>query len=355
MGRGRGSPARRGFACTARRQDPPGRSPTLSRQSRRPRGCRRRTRYCRRTPSAQRRLPPQPGLPRAAGRGYRRYPRADRSSVTSPEASLWGVSSNGRGRGLAHRRGFSLGGQPGRVDLGGMVRPTSRLPPGSSGHCHGTAPCLVTGSGADSTAAGHRPTLSAWWWSSISCGCPPSPTHGRRGAAYPRDARPRRWLVAADTAVLAIAARVWPGAAVTLEGLSGGITNLNSKATTPSGAFVIRLFGRDSELLAIDRETEQAATSMAAQLGIGPEVVACAPREGYLVTRFLPGQHFTAEQMRAPGVMAQVAATLRVLPQCTPHPGTLDPLAVVDFYRHNAQTRGDDPGDDYAWAALIAG
>jgi hypothetical protein len=72
---------------------------------------------------------------------------------------------------------------------------------------------------------------------------------------------------------------------VALEELSGGITNLNYKATTPSGTFVIRLFGRDSELLAIDRETEQAATSMAARLGIGPEVAACAPREGYLVTR----------------------------------------------------------------------
>jgi len=135
--------------------------------------------------------------------------------------------------------------------------------------------------------------------------------------------------VAADTAALAIAARIWPGAAVTLEELSGGLTNLNYKATTPSGTFVIRLFGRDAGLLAIDRETEQAATSMAARLGIGPEVVACAPREGYLVTRFLPGQQLTAEQMRAPGVMAQVAATLRVLHQGPPIPGTLDPFAIA--------------------------
>ena len=49
--------------------------------------------------------------------------------------------------------------------------------------------------------------------------------------------------------------------------LSGGLTNLDYKATTPSGTFVIRLFGRDAELLAIDRETEQAATSMAVRRG----------------------------------------------------------------------------------------
>ena len=162
--------------------------------------------------------------------------------------------------------------------------------------------------------------------------------------------------MAGDTAAaLAIAARVWPGAPVTLEELPGGLTNLNYKATTSAGAFVIRLFGRDAELLAIDRETERAAASMAARLGIGPEVVAYAPQEGYLVTGFLPGQHLTVEQMRTPGVMAQVAATLRVLHQGPPIPGTLDPFAVVDFYRHNAVTRGADPGDDYAWAKPIAG
>ena len=160
--------------------------------------------------------------------------------------------------------------------------------------------------------------------------------------------------MAADTAALAIAARIWPGARVTLEELPGGLTNLNYKATTPSGAFVIRLFGRDAELLAIDREAERAAASMAAGLGIGPEVVGCAPREGYLVTRFLPGQQLTAGQMRAPGVMARVAATLRVLHQGPPIPGAVDPFAVVDFYRHNAVDRGADPGDDYAWAKPIA-
>ena len=160
--------------------------------------------------------------------------------------------------------------------------------------------------------------------------------------------------MAEDTAALGIAARLWPGAPVALEGLPGGLTNLNYKATTPDGAYVIRLFGRDAELLAIDRKAERAAASMAASLGIAPEVVACAPREGYLVTRFLPGQRLTAEQMRAPGTMARVAATLRTLHHGPPIPGVVDPFGVVDFYRDNAVARGADPGDDYAWAKPIA-
>jgi thiamine kinase-like enzyme len=160
--------------------------------------------------------------------------------------------------------------------------------------------------------------------------------------------------MATDPAALRIAGRLWPGAPVTLEELPGGLTNLNYKATTPTGAYVIRLFARDAELLAIDRDAELAAASMAARLGIGPDVVACAPREGYLVTRFLPGQQPTAEQLRAPAMMARVTTALRILHHGPPIPGALDPFAVVDFYRDNAVARGADPGDDYAWAKPIA-
>ena len=154
---------------------------------------------------------------------------------------------------------------------------------------------------------------------------------------------------------LRIAGRLWPGVPVALEELPGGLTNLNYKATTPAGAYVIRLFARNAELLGIDRDAELAAASMAARLGIGPDVVACAPREGYLVTRFLPGQQPTAEQLRTPAMMARVTAALRILHHGPRIPGVLDPFAVVDFYREGALARGTDAGSDYWWARPLAG
>lgn len=151
-----------------------------------------------------------------------------------------------------------------------------------------------------------------------------------------------------------IAARLWPGDPVVLEELRGGITNVNYKASTPDGTYVIRLFGHDAGLLAIDRETERAATSMAAELGIGPELVVSAPHEGYLVTRFLPGNPVAPAQMRSAATLAEVAATLRTLHQGPAIPGTLNPFTVVDVYRDNAIARGGDPVEDYAWARPIA-
>jgi aminoglycoside phosphotransferase (APT) family kinase protein len=160
--------------------------------------------------------------------------------------------------------------------------------------------------------------------------------------------------MAADTVALGVAARIWPGAPVTLEELPGGLTNLNYKATTPDGSYVIRLFARNAELLAINRDVELAAASMAARLGIGPDVVACELREGYLVTRFLPGQQPSAEQLRTPAMMGRVTAALRIMHHGEPIPGVLDPFAVVDFYRDNAVARSVDPGAEYSWARPIA-
>jgi aminoglycoside phosphotransferase (APT) family kinase protein len=160
--------------------------------------------------------------------------------------------------------------------------------------------------------------------------------------------------MAGDTDARRVAARLWPGAPVVLEELPGGLTNLNYKAVTPAGSYVIRLFARNAELLAIDRDAELAAASLAARLGIGPDVVACAPGEGYMVTRFLPGQQPAAGQMRVPAVMARVTAALRILHRGAPIPGVLDPFAVADFYRDNALARGIDAGTDYWRARPVA-
>ena len=59
-----------------------------------------------------------------------------------------------------------------------------------------------------------------------------------------------------------------------VENLPGGLTNRNLKVTTAAGAYVARLAGRDSDLLAIDRDAEYLnSLSAAASPGWRPEVV----------------------------------------------------------------------------------
>ena len=81
--------------------------------------------------------------------------------------------------------------------------------------------------------------------------------------------------------------RVWPGRQTRVELLGGGITNHNLKVEVDGELFVLRVAGKDTELLGIDRRVELAATETAAALGIGPEVVAFVEPDGWLVTRFV--------------------------------------------------------------------
>ena len=85
-------------------------------------------------------------------------------------------------------------------------------------------------------------------------------------------------------------ARVWPDGRSTWEVLGGGITNHNVKVTRPDGVVVLRVAGKDTDLLGIDRTVELAATRAAAEAGVGPEVVDFVEPEGWLVTRFVDGR-----------------------------------------------------------------
>jgi thiamine kinase-like enzyme len=67
--------------------------------------------------------------------------------------------------------------------------------------------------------------------------------------------------------------------------LEGGITNRNYRALLGEREYVIRLHGKDTDLLGISREAERMANETAAGLGIAPAVA--AEFEGGLVTEFL--------------------------------------------------------------------
>jgi thiamine kinase-like enzyme len=69
--------------------------------------------------------------------------------------------------------------------------------------------------------------------------------------------------------------------------LDGGITNRNYRVRFGDCDYMVRLPGKDTGLLGIDRDAERIANEAAARLGIAPEVVAADARA--IVTRFIAG------------------------------------------------------------------
>jgi thiamine kinase-like enzyme len=144
-----------------------------------------------------------------------------------------------------------------------------------------------------------------------------------------------------------LAERVWPGQPVSIEPLGGGITNRNFKVDADGEQFVLRIGGTDTELLGIDRAAEHAASSVAAELGLGPEVVAFIEPEGYLVTRYVHGEVGRVDVDR-------VGALLRLLHDGPALPGRFDSFRVVEAYRATAVEHGVAVPSGYERAKELA-
>ena len=127
---------------------------------------------------------------------------------------------------------------------------------------------------------------------------------------------------------------------VTFTPLEGGITNHNFLARVGDERFVVRLAGKDTELLGIDREAERAAAVAAHSVGIGPEVVEFLPDLGCLVTRFIEADHVPPERMAHPDMLALAAGALRAFHGAPPIPASFSPFRVVEAYRDEAAARG---------------
>ena len=149
--------------------------------------------------------------------------------------------------------------------------------------------------------------------------------------------------------------RVWPGRDARVEVLGGGITNHNLKVEVDGEQYVLRVAGKDTGLLGIDRSVELAATEAAAALGIGPEVVAFVEPEGWLVTRFVEGAIPPMERMREPDMLVRIAVALRAFHGGPVIPGTFDAFRVVETYCATALERGGRVPADFEWAHEIAG
>ena len=156
------------------------------------------------------------------------------------------------------------------------------------------------------------------------------------------------------TALEDAVARVWPGREASVEVLGGGITNHNLKVELDGELFVLRVAGKDTDLLGIDRGVELAATEAAAAAGIGPDVIAFVEPEGWLVTRFVEGVIPPLERMAEPDLLERVASALRAFHDGPPIPGTFDSFRVVETYRDTALARGGSVPPDYDWAHQIA-
>jgi thiamine kinase-like enzyme len=140
-----------------------------------------------------------------------------------------------------------------------------------------------------------------------------------------------------------------------VERLEGGITNRNFRVNLGGTEYVVRLPGKDTALLGIDREAERLATKKAAELELGPKVAAMLDQPPCLVTCFVESREVTAAELREPGRVEEVAEALRRFH----HSGLELPRSfyaseVVNDYAEIARSRGGTLPDGFEHATACA-
>src|SRR3979490_3424571 len=106
---------------------------------------------------------------------------------------------------------------------------------------------------------------------------------------------------------------LWQGKAVQISPLSGGLTNENYLVETGDERYVMRLPGRSTELLSIDRQNEVFNTKAAASTGIGPRVVEHVPGIDVMVLEFISGQTMSAKTLQSKQMAARMALSFHRL------------------------------------------
>jgi thiamine kinase-like enzyme len=106
---------------------------------------------------------------------------------------------------------------------------------------------------------------------------------------------------------------LWKGREVNVSQLSGGLTNENYLVEDGGQKYVMRIPGRSTELLSIDRANEVYNTKAAATSGIGPRVLEHVPGLDILVLEFIEGSTMSAAKLQSKEMAARMAASFRRL------------------------------------------
>jgi thiamine kinase-like enzyme len=114
--------------------------------------------------------------------------------------------------------------------------------------------------------------------------------------------------------------------------LRGGITNYNYRVDVGGESFALRISGDKTELLGINREYECRSQTIAAELGIAPEVVYFLEPEGIIVTRFVSGRPVPPEELRQPENLQRLAKILLRIHSMPEIPGVFNSFQVVRDY-----------------------
>ncbi len=132
----------------------------------------------------------------------------------------------------------------------------------------------------------------------------------------------------------------WSAERAVVTPLQGGITNQNYRVDIDGASFVLRVGGKGTHLLGIDRERESVCSTLASRVGVAPRVLHFLPNEDALVTHFITGTPITPASAAQLEILQRIVTSMRRYHAGPDFPGAFSPFATVRSYHQVAMHYG---------------
>lgn len=139
----------------------------------------------------------------------------------------------------------------------------------------------------------------------------------------------------------------WQGKNVSIQPLSGGLTNTNFKVVVDGTSYFVRVPGERTELLAIDRNNEYHNTKAAAAAGVAPKVLYHLPEYNVMVIEFLNGQTMSKDSLNQNEMPTRMAQAIKKLNQGPRFLTDFNMFRLTEYYLSVCKERGIRIPDGY--------
>jgi len=131
----------------------------------------------------------------------------------------------------------------------------------------------------------------------------------------------------------------WHGKEISIEPLSGGITNSNFKIVVNGSLFFVSIPGGNSRLLGVDWYNKFYNARICGGAGLSPRVVQYFPLQRALVLEFLPYALCSVESLQCLAVQRRLVHTVKVLHSGAGFLQDFDMFCLIKFYTETIKDR----------------
>jgi thiamine kinase-like enzyme len=139
----------------------------------------------------------------------------------------------------------------------------------------------------------------------------------------------------------------WKGKNISIQALTGGLTNTNYKVSVDGTIFFVRVPGESTALLAIDRENEYINAKAAAETGVGPKVLYHLPEFQAMVLEFIQGSTMSNGTLNKTGMPTKITTAIKRLHGGARFHSDFNMFRLTEYYLCICKERGIRIPDGY--------